>query len=268
MWKLVPVLLVLCALGCQFTNTGKELTWPWGEGVLKEDFSLVNLQCVKWEQVHNTPQTDSLIEGIALASDNKTKLRLTRNEKGFVAQVFIGDEPQITPRQCSSFTPFFDNMYYCGYINGDEQIDFALQFYCGGNGLNADLNQVTFLLSNEDGYEATTIETYGGGPDVHFLLIKNKPHFIMKSFGYENECTDGKPHSFWIYNLLEIKGDTLYLANQNEEAFPKTIRFTEKPNFKETDMLTSSQKEKMLLSSIKDLGMNENRLPHCKVANQ
>jgi hypothetical protein len=31
-------------------------------------------------------------------------------------------------------------------------------------------------------------------------------------------------------------------------------------------MLTSSQKEKMLLSSIKDLGMNENRVPHCKEA--
>ena len=151
---------------------------------------------------------------------------------------------KMSPRLCSSFNPFFGNMYYCGYINGDEQIDFALQFYCGGNGLNADLNQVTFLLSNENGYEATTIETFGGGPDDHFLLIKNKPHFIMKSYGYENECTDGKPHSFWIYNLLEINGDTLYLANQNEEAFPKTILFTEKPNFKETDMLTSSQKRK------------------------
>ena len=267
MWKLAPVLLVLCALGCQFTYTGKEHTWPWGEGVLNEDLSLINLQCVKWEQVQKTSQTDLLIQGIVLASDNKTKLRLTRNEEGFVAQVLIGNESQITPRQCSSYDPFFPNMHYSGYINGDDQIDFALQFYCGGNGLNADLNQVTFLLSNENGYEATTIETFGGGPDGHFLLIKNKPHFIMKSFAYENECTDGKPHSFWIYNLLEIKGGTLYLANQNEETFPKIIRFTEKPNFKETDRLTFSQKENMLLSSLKDLGMNENRVPYCKEAN-
>jgi hypothetical protein len=55
---------------------------------------------------------------------------------------------------------------------------------------------------------------------------------------------------------LGNQGDTLYLANQNEKTFPKAILFTEKPNFKETDMLTSRQKEKMLLLSIKRLGMN------------
>jgi hypothetical protein len=264
MWKTILFVWLLWGLGFQFIVNAQQNHWPWGE---VSNYPLIELNPVRWLDIQKEPDTEVLIVAHALASDRKTNLFLSRNNEGFVAEISVDNIQKMWPRLCSSFNPFFGNMYYCGYINGDEQIDFALQFYCGGNGLNADLNQVTFLLSNENGYEATTIETFGGGPDDHFLLIKNKPHFIMKSFGYENECTDGKPHSFWIYNLLEIKGGTLYLANQNEETFPKTIRFTEKPNFKETDMLTSSQKENMLLSSIKGLGMNKNRVPHCKEAN-
>jgi hypothetical protein len=146
--------------------------------------------------VDKAPKTDLLVWGNVLANDNKTELMLTRNSQGFVAQVFIGKKQQMSPRFCSSFAPFFDNMYYCGYINDDDRIDFMLHFYFGGNGLNADFNEVTLLLSNEHGYEATSIQTYGGSPDCHYLSIKGKPHFIMKSFGYRDKCLDGKTHSF------------------------------------------------------------------------
>ena len=67
----------------------------------------------------------------------------------------------------------------------------------------------------------------------------------MKSFGYKDKCMDGKTHSFWTYNLFEIKGDALYLANQNHNNFPRTIWFTEEPKQKENNLL--SQKEKWVL---------------------
>ena len=194
MWKTTLFVWLLWGLGFQFIVNAQQNHWPWGE---VSNYPLIELNPVRWLEIQKEPDTEVLIVAHALASDRKTNLFLSRNNEGFVAEISVDNTQKMLPRLCSSFTPFFDNMYYCGYINGDEQIDFALQFYCGGNGLNADLNQVTFLLSNENGYEATTIETYGGGPDGHFLLIKNKPHFIMKSFGYENECSDGKPYSFW-----------------------------------------------------------------------
>ena len=139
-----------------------------------------------------------------LASGSKNRAHIKTKEEGFVAQVYLEGKEMMTPRICTAFTPFFDNMHYCGFLNNDEQVDFMLHFYCGGNGLNADFNEVTLLLSNENGYEATSVQTYGGGPYNHFVKIEGKPHFIMKSFGGISECLDGKILTFGL-RLLEIK---------------------------------------------------------------
>ena len=211
------------------------------------------------------PKTDMLSIGKAIATDQKTELILTRNKKGFVAQVLTEGKTVMKPKLCTKFAPFFENMHHCGFINGDDKIDFLLHFYCGGNGLNADFNEVTLLLSNDQGYEATSIQTFGGGPENHYVKIEGKPHFIMKSFGGVIECLDGKNHNFWIYNLLEIKGDTLYLANQNHRNFPRTIWYTLEPNSKETDILSKKDKRDLLIRSIHDLKLIGNTVSHCPV---
>ena len=263
MWKISLLLAVQLTVVSQLCGVSKGYSWPWGEVNKDSQISALQLKPVKWLQVDKAPKTDLLVWGNALASDNKTELILTRNSQGFVAQVFIGKKQQMSPRFCSSFTPFLDNMYYCGYINDDDRIDFMLHFYCGGNGLNADFNEVTLLLSNEHGYEATSIQAYGGGPDCHYLRIKGKPHFIMKSFGYEDKCLDGKTHTFWTYNLFEIKGDALYLANQNHNKFPRTIWFTEYPQQKETNLLSPEDKGVLQRKSLEDVSFMRNKVTHC-----
>ena len=262
-WRLSFLTTVKFTAFLQIFGVSERYSWPWGEVNKDSQISALQLKPVKWLQVDKAPQTDLLVWGNALASDNKTELILTRNSQGFVAQVFIGKNQQMSPRFCSSFTPFFDNMYYCGYINDDDRIDFMLHFYCGGNGLNADFNEVTLLLSNDHGYEATSIQTYGGGPDCHYLRIKGKAHFIMKSFGYEEKCLDGKTHSFWTYNLFEVKSDALYLANQNHNKFPRTILFTEDPKQKETNLLPSQDKRVLQRKSLEDVSFMRNKVTHC-----
>ena len=241
--------------------------WPWGPLTKKEALPLIELKPVKWVEIKKDEETYRLSLGKAIASDQKTELILRQNEEGFVAQVYLEGKEMMTPRICTAFTPFFDNMHYCGFLNNDEQVDFMLHFYCGGNGLNADFNEVTLLLSNENGYEATSVQTYGGGPYNHFVKIEGKPHFIMKSFGGISECLDGKNHNFWIYNLLEIKKDALYLANQNHNNFPKTIWYTFEPNSKETDILSKKDKQYLLIRSVQDLKLIGNTVTHCPETN-
>ena len=263
MWKLSLFTAVQFTVLLQTSGVSDRYSWPWGEVNKDSQISALQLKPVKWLQVDKAPKTDLLVWGNALASDNKTELILTRNSQGFVAQVFIGKKQQMSLRFCSSFAPFFDNMYYCGYINDDDRIDFMLHFYCGGNGLNADFNEVTLLLSNEHGYEATSIQTYGGGPEFHYLRIKGKPHFIMKSIGYESKCLDGKTHSFWTYNLFEIKGYSLYLANQNHNMFPRTVCFTEDPQKKETKLLSPEDKGVLQRKSLEDVSFMRNKVTPC-----
>lgn len=260
-------LCLLCwwTLSCSSTEVKEEPSWPWGPFTTKNDHSQIKFNPVKWIEIKKDLKTDLLTRGKALAIDQKTELILTRNEKGFVAQVLTEGNTVMEPRLCTSFAPFFDNMYHCGFINDDDQIDFLLHFYCGGNGLNADFNEVTLLLSNDKGYEATSIQTFGGGPENHYVKIEGKPHFIMKSFGGVTECLDGKNHNFWIYNLLEIKGDTLYLANQNHRNFPRTIWYTFEPNSKETDILSKKDKRDLLIRSVQDLKLIGNTVSHCLV---
>jgi len=237
--------------------------WPWGPLTQKDALPKIEFKPVRWMEIKKDPKSDMLTRAKALATDQKTELILTRNEEGFVAQIFKKGKTLMEPRLCTSFAPFFDNMYHCGFINDDDQIDFLLHFYCGGNGLNADFNEVTLLLSNEKGYEATSIQTFDGDPGNYYVKIEDKAHFIMKSFGGIVECLDRKNHNFWTYNLLEIKGDTLYLANQNHRNFPRTIWYTFEPNSKETDMLSKKDKEDLLIRSVQDLNLIVNTVSHC-----
>lgn len=247
----------------QLLGSAERYSWPWGEAGKDSHISSIELKPVKWLRIQKTPVTDMLSRGDALASDGKTKLVLTRNSQGFVAQVLAGQQEKMSPRFCSSFASFFDNMYHCGYLNDDDRIDFMLHFYCGGVGLNADFNEVTLLLSHEHGYEATSIQTFGGGPDGHFLSIEGKPHFIMKSFGGISECLDGKNHNFWTYNLFEIKDDALYLANQNHDNFPRTIWFAYEPKHRETNLLSSEYKTRLHIQSLEEVFFIGNRVVSC-----
>lgn len=261
-------LAILAILGTAMSAWGAEENpyWPWGPLTKQDALPHLTLTSVKWKEIEKVKQDTSVFKRTGMASDGKTELELTRNEEGFFARVLVEGKEQMAPKLCTTFFPFFENMHYCGYLNDDGQIDFMLSFYCGGNGLNANYNDNVFILSTREGYQATRIGSFGGRPEQSFVRVGGKPHYIMESFGGKGECLDGKPHNFWIYNLLEIKGDSLYLANQNHANFPRTIWYTFKPNSKETDMLSMAQKNDLLIQSVKNLQLIGNRVPPCPSA--
>ena len=262
------LLLCIAVIFGQATATEKKHYWPWGPLLKSEALPLIKFEPLKWLEIIRDERTGLLEKGRAVAREGDTQLILTRNKAGFVAQVQNSESILMHPRLCSAFYPFYHEMHYYGHINEDKQPDFLLQFYCGGTGLNANFNEITFLLSNESGYEATSIKTFGGAPGNQFVKIDGKPHFIHEAFGGEDECIDGKPHNFWIYNLFEIKGDKLYLANQNHPNFPKTVWYTFKPNSKETDLLSKKDKQNLLIRSVQDLKLIGNTVTHCPETNE
>ena len=265
MKTLTSTLLSLATLILVNSSFGSKLHhyWPWGPLTKEDALPKIDLNPLHWLEIKKDPKTDMLTRAKAVAIDQKTELILTRNENGFVGRVLSGKKTLMQPKHCTKFTPFFENMHYCGLINDDEKIDFMLHFYCGGNGINADLNEVCLLLSNQDGYEATSMVTYGGGPGNHYIKIQERPHFIIKSFGGIAECLDGKTHNFWTYNLLEIKGDALYLANQNHNNFPRTIWFVYEPKHRETNLLSSEDKTRLHIQSLKEVSFIGNRVVSC-----
>jgi len=74
---------------------------------------------------------------------------------------------------------------------------------------------------------------------------------------------DGKTHSFWTYNLFEVKGDALYLANQNHNKFPRTIWFKEDPKQEETNLLSPEDKGVLQRKSLEDVSFMRNKVTHC-----
>ena len=152
-------------------------------------------------------------------------------------------------------TPFSSNgtltgiTAYRGDLNLDDHPDYVLYSFSGGNGLAIGYCDVGFILSSEDGYTLTTIVTLFPD-DTDFIMLNGKPFFIHTSFHYVDECNDGKPHNFWIYNLLAIHGGEIRVNSSAYDAFPKTIWYTLKPNSHETGIITEEQKAGLLEGSL------------------
>jgi hypothetical protein len=264
MGKTILMLGLACLLSAGSGSSEEKPCWPWGPLTREDALPLLDLEPVKWKEI--VKKTDFPLSEIsrwrALAGDGDTELLLTRDGEGYFAEVRRVGKRLMPTTACTSFFPFFDNMHHCGNLNDDDQIDFLLSFYCGGNGLNAYYNDIVLILSSPQGYRVTRIGSFGGDHDRNFVRIGGKPHFIMESFGGKEKCLDGKTHNFWIYNLFEIKDDSLFLANQNHPNFPRTIWYTFEPNSKETDMLARKQKEDLLRQSVDQLALIGNRVPH------
>ena len=253
-----------CLLSAASGSAEEKPYWPWGPLAREDALPLLDLEPVQWKEVvEDTDFSLSWISGgRAPAGDGVTELLLNRKEEGYFAEVRRGGKRLMPPTICAPSYPSIGGVYYSGNLNDDNRTDFLLGFWCGGVGLNATLNEFALILSSSDGYSVTRIETFDGRPDPHCVRVDGKPHYITKSFDGEPHCKDGKPHNFWIYNLFEIKGDSVYLANQNHPNFPKTIWYTFEPNSKETNMLTRVQKERILRNSATKLNLIGNRVPH------
>jgi len=134
-------------------------------------------------------------------------------------------------------------------LNKDGLPDFIVNVWSGGTGLAMSGSEVTFLLSNKEGYRAASFYLFDfgkedlvqfkvGGP-VYFILNN-----LMRSDG--EKTLDGRDHNFWVYELYRIDRASFVPANADRPGFPKWVWYSNRDNHEETTQLTSEQKAKLM----------------------
>jgi hypothetical protein len=70
---------------------------------------------------------------------------------------------------------------------------------------------------------------------------------------------DRREHSYWVYRLFRIEGDSLKAEPVGVEGFPRWIQYLRRSNHAETTLLTKQQKRKLEagLDSPKVLGSSK-----------
>ncbi len=131
---------------------------------------------------------------------------------------------------------------YQADLNQDGQPDYVFEYATGGNGITP--VYVIFLLSTGEGYTLTCTTSHFEESD--FILIQCKPSMILSGMWISELSTDGKEHSFWVYNLLAFDKGEVKLDNSGAGSFSKVVWYTDAPNYRETTLLTPEQKAELV----------------------
>jgi hypothetical protein len=170
------------------------------------------------------------------------------DQTGTAVTVFDRDGQSVTgPHFVSPFG--FLQAAYEGHLNSDSTIDYVIIFKSSKVGLASFQSNVVFVLSSGTSYKLTTVETWY--PEkADFLDIRGDGHcqFLQTVFvdGYPARGNDGRSHNYWVYNLLEIDGETVKPANALLPGFPKWIWYSSRPNHSATRDVSEAQKRTLL----------------------
>lgn len=129
-------------------------------------------------------------------------------------------------------------------LNGDGLKDvFVVSGPAAPNTLAVYINVITVFLKNMEKrpnilqYETMSFEA---DQDILDLNGDGKAEFLKCDLVQDVESLDGKTHSYWLYNIYELKGDQLALNNSLWLGFPKFIQYTHKPNDKPTKKVSKA----------------------------
>jgi hypothetical protein len=182
-----------------------------------------------------------------------TRIQITRNGQFMRLDLSVDGRSILSNVSFSPFEEFGGQLEVStADLNQDGQPDYVVSHWLGGCGLASGYYNLGFLLSSGDGYKLTVITALW--PDAgDYMLIDGKPCILHTSFHEVDECTDGKNHGFWVYNLLVIEGAKIKIANQLHPDFPKTIWYSFADSHDETELLTDEQKNKLQADSLKQI---------------
>ena len=141
---------------------------------------------------------------------------------------------------------------YSADMNQDGIPDFMVNIWSGGCGLAAEGSTTTFILSEGGRYTCTNLYSYDFEPrDIVQFKPKGPFYYIQTDvLGNGHEKTrDGRDHHFWVHQLYRFSGSQMVEANQADSRFPKWVWFSNKDNHKETDLLSTFQKRRLLTES-------------------
>lgn len=158
----------------------------------------------------------------------------------------LGPDGHITagPVQISSF--LHAGRAFWADLNGDgleDFVQFVRSLGCGLAGVRGDLG---IALSSEQGYSIVAVRTMAPRLTDFIDLGDGRPRLVQTSFVYgrSERGRDGKPHNYWVHNLLEFEGDRV-VTSEADPRFPMWVWYTFKPSHKETSIITPEQKKRL-----------------------
>jgi hypothetical protein len=132
-----------------------------------------------------------------------------------------------------------------GDLNGDGASDLVFQTGSAGNGLGAAFVTRMLLLSSAQGLVPVSVETaepslrdflkLGGSGSC--LMLQLLPLHVSAAL-----TSDGRPHWFWVYDLLDFDGASVVRASDRLPGFPRWILYAYEPTATPTTVLSDEAK--------------------------
>lgn len=189
---------------------------------------------------------DVLLMGVVHNGKSTPFLKLFGSEVGgsyfYLLSIFDASGNLVKDSVKVADSPFVHGAYAAD-LNGDGGDDFIVEIGSVATGLGDYKNFIVFALSSGRDYEVTTVENWDSDSVLRdFVDVKRNGHcqFIHTSLVYI-EDEKGKSHSHWVYNLLEVRGTKLVLANYLHPTFPKWVWYTIKPNHKNSPFISRKE---------------------------
>jgi len=134
-----------------------------------------------------------------------------------------------------------------GDVDGNGTLDMILHWGSGGCGLAANIgNDTVVLLEPARPGAAASVRflPLGTHYGMHPLDIdrNGRMEFLVKQFAMCEACTDGKPHNFWIWELVGIQGGRLVDLNATVPDFPRFEWLSFDPKDRWRTLLTPAMK--------------------------
>ena len=186
-----------------------------------------------------TKQTDET--GVYRIADSQTEIRLFYKDFEGLSLELTRAGKVIFPKSFMCGGVFYGDAWQAE-LNLDGQPDYVLAYETGGNGIAP--VYVIFLLSTGNGYTLACTTSHFEESDL--IFIQGKPRMILSEMRMSQPSTDGKEHTFWIYNLLGFDKGKIKLDNSGAGIFPKIVWFSDAPNYRETTLLTPEQKADLI----------------------
>jgi hypothetical protein len=102
-----------------------------------------------------------------------------------------------------------------GRVLGTDRVDVE--------GLGGEVHDLVVVLSSRATYRTWVIPTMTPGAE-DFLALPDRGHCAIVKTTYvsnEDQSERSRRHSYWVYNLIAVRGDELVVANPLYAGFPK-----------------------------------------------
>lgn len=228
---------------------------PFASSATLRHIKLTKLAIIE-KHVPDHPRQMGLTYVLGQPTSGAARLRLCQTEQGWM--LTMEDEEARTTKEPTLISEFMSGVVeaYQAELNGDGKPDYVIQIPSGGCGLASLYCDRVFYLSSGLSYHTATELTLSPGPE-DFLsspASATGTRLIHTTFIPGEAGKDGKAHNYWVYHLLDIKGNRIREC-KNDPRFPRWIMYTHRPNQRETTQLTQEQKSRLWKKHVQDSGL-------------